>query len=49
MSAAGYYGFATTQEPEATPTPQTVAVTTCDVEPTLTAPGSLVTVNVADV
>jgi len=49
MSAAGYYGFATTQEPEATPTPQTVEVTSCDVEQTVTAPGNLVNVNVADV
>ncbi len=49
MSAAGYYGFATTKEPEATPTPQTVAVTSCDVEQTVTAPGSLVNVNITDV
>ena len=49
MSAAGYYGFATTKEPEATPTPQTVVVESCDVEQTVTAPGSLVNVDVADV
>ena len=49
VSAAGYFGFSTTQEPEPTPTPQTVSVTTCDVEQTVTAPGNLVNVNVADV
>lgn len=49
MGAAGYYGFATTKEPEPTPTPQTVAVTSCDVEQTVTAPGNLVNVNVTDV
>ncbi len=49
MGAAGYYGFATTKEPEPTPTPQTVEVTSCDVEQTVTAPGNLVNVNVADV
>ena len=49
MGAAGYYGFATTKEPEPTPTPQTVSVTSCDVEQTVTAPGNLVNVNVADV
>jgi membrane fusion protein, macrolide-specific efflux system len=50
ISAAGYFGFSTTQTPpEATPTPQTVSVTTCDVEQTVTAPGNLVNVNQADV
>ena len=49
MGGAGYYGFATTKDPEPTPAPQTVSVTTCDVEQTVTAPGNLVNVNVADV
>jgi RND family efflux transporter MFP subunit len=50
ISAAGYFGFSTTQTPpEPTPTPQTVSVTTCDVEQTVTAPGNLVNVNQADV
>src|SRR6266487_54152 len=49
ISAAGYFGFSTTKTPEATPTPQTVSVTTCDVEQTVTAPGNLVNVNEADV
>lgn len=49
MGAAGYFGLATTQEPEPTPAPQTVPVTTCDVEQTVTAPGNLVNVNVAEV
>jgi RND family efflux transporter MFP subunit len=49
VSAAGYYGFSTTQQPEPTPTPQTVSVTTCDVEQTVTAPGNLVNVNIADI
>jgi len=49
ISVSGYLGFATTKEPEATPTPQTVSVTSCDVEQTVTAPGNLVNVNEADV
>ena len=49
VSVSGYLGFATTKEPEATPTPQTVSVTSCDVEQTVTAPGNLVNVNEADV
>lgn len=49
VGAAGYFGFSTTKEPEPTPTPQTVAVTSCDVEQTVTAPGNLVNVNIADV
>jgi multidrug efflux pump subunit AcrA (membrane-fusion protein) len=50
ISTAGYFGFATMQEPEPTPTaPQTVSVTTCDVEQTVTAPGNLVNVNETDV
>lgn len=49
ISAAGYFGFASTKEPEPTPTPQTVAVTSCDVEQTVTAPGNLVNVNEAEV
>ena len=49
IAVAGYYGFSTTQTPEPTPTPQTVSVTSCDVEQTVTAPGNLVNVNIADV
>jgi multidrug efflux pump subunit AcrA (membrane-fusion protein) len=49
ISAAGYFGFATTNEPEPTPAPQTVSVTSCDVEQTVTAPGNLVNVNESDV
>ena len=49
ISAAGYFGFSTTKTPEATPTPETVSVTSCDVEQTVTAPGNLVNVNQADV
>lgn len=49
MGGAGYYGFSTTQTPTPTPEPQTVSVTTCDVEQTVTAPGNLENVNVADV
>jgi len=50
VSAAGYFGFVTTQEPEPTPTiPQTVSVTSCDVEQTVTAPGNLVNVNIVEV
>ena len=49
ISAAGYFGFSTSKTPEPTPTPQTVAVTRCDVEQTVTAPGNLVNVNQADV
>ena len=49
ISAAGYLGFSTTRTPEPTPTPETLAVTTCDVEQTVTAPGNLVNVNQAEV
>jgi RND family efflux transporter MFP subunit len=49
ISTAGYLGFSTTQTPEPTPTPQTVSVTTCDVQQTVTAPGNLVNVNQVDV
>ncbi|MDQ3007530.1 MAG: efflux RND transporter periplasmic adaptor subunit [Chloroflexota bacterium] len=49
VSVSGYLGFATTKEPEATPTPQTVSVTSCDVEQTVTAPGNLLNVNEAEV
>lgn len=50
VGAAGYFGFATTQAPPSTPpAPQTVSVTTCDVEQTVTAPGNLVNVNQAEV
>jgi RND family efflux transporter MFP subunit len=49
ISTAGYLGFSTTETPEPTPTPQTVSVTSCDVEQTVTAPGNLVNVNQAGV
>lgn len=49
IGAAGYFGFATTQEPTPTPAPQTVSVSSCDVQQTVTAPGNLVNVNIADV
>jgi len=49
VGASGYFGFSTTQEPEPTPAPQTVSVTSCDVEQTVTAPGNLVNVNEAEV
>jgi HlyD family secretion protein len=49
VSTAGYLGFSTAKPLEATPTPQTVAVTTCDVEQTVTAPGNLINVNDANV
>lgn len=49
ISTAGYFGFSTSKTPEATPTPQTVSVTKCDVQQTVTAPGNLVNVNQADV
>jgi len=49
VGASGYFGFATTQEPEPTPTPQTVSVTSCDVEQTVTAPGNLIIVSEAEV
>ena len=48
IGASGYFGFKTTQEPQETPPPpQTVSVTSCDVEQTVTAPGSLAIVNEA--
>jgi RND family efflux transporter MFP subunit len=49
ISTAGYLGLSTAQPPEATPTPQTVSVSICDVQQTVTAPGNLVNVNQADV
>jgi multidrug efflux pump subunit AcrA (membrane-fusion protein) len=49
ISAAGYFGFSSSKVPEPTPTPQTVFVTQCNVEQTVTAPGNLVNVNQADV
>jgi RND family efflux transporter MFP subunit len=49
MGGAGYYGFSTTQTPTPTAAPQTVSVTSCDVQQTVTAPGNLENVNVADV
>jgi len=42
VSAAGYFGFAgSAAEEPASPAPQTVAVTACDVEQTVEAPGQL--------
>jgi macrolide-specific efflux system membrane fusion protein len=49
ISAAGYFGFASSKTPEPTPTPPTVSVTQCDVDQTVTAPGNLVNVNQADI
>lgn len=49
ISVAGYFGFATMKEPEPTPVPQTVSVDRCDVEQTVTAPGNLINVNLANV
>jgi multidrug efflux pump subunit AcrA (membrane-fusion protein) len=49
ISTAGYLGFSTTKPPEATPTPQTVSVATCDVEQTVTAPGNTINVNESDI
>jgi RND family efflux transporter MFP subunit len=49
ISTAGYLGFSTTKTPEPTPPPQTVSVTSCDVEQTVTAPGNLVNVDQANV
>lgn len=44
IGAAGYFGFVSSAPPTPTalPAPKTVAVTTCDVEQTVTAPGKLV-------
>jgi len=49
VSAAGYFGFSTSKTPEPAAAPQTVSVTYCDVEQTVTAPGNLVNVNEAEV
>ncbi len=49
VSTAGYFGFQTTQEPEPTAVPQTVTVERCDVGQTVTAPGNLVNVDLANV
>ena len=49
ISTAGYLGFSTNTPPEPTPTPQTVAAASCDVEQTVTAPGNLVNVDQTDV
>lgn len=44
IGGAGYFGFATSAPvtPTAPPAPKTVAVTKCDVEQTVTAPGTVV-------
>jgi len=49
VSAAGYFGFSTSKTPEPVAAPQTVSVTYCDVEQTVSAPGNLVNVNEAEV
>jgi len=49
VSTAGYLGFSTSKTPEPVAAPQTVSVTYCDVEQTVTAPGNLVNVNEAEV
>ena len=49
ISAAGYFGFASSKTPEPPPTPQTVSVAKCDVDQTVTAPGNLVNINQSDV
>ncbi|MBI2331782.1 MAG: efflux RND transporter periplasmic adaptor subunit [Chloroflexi bacterium] len=49
IGAAGYFGFATTKEPESTPAPQTISVTTCDVEQSVAAPGNLVNVGLENI
>jgi len=42
IGTAGYYGFSSTGEQPSTPeAPQTIAVNTCDVQQTVTAPGEL--------
>ncbi|MEW6400848.1 MAG: efflux RND transporter periplasmic adaptor subunit [Chloroflexota bacterium] len=41
ISVAGYAGAATNTPPTPTPTPETIEVTRCDVEQTVTAPGAL--------
>jgi RND family efflux transporter MFP subunit len=49
ISAAGYFGFSTAQEPELTPAPQTVTVNRCDVDQTVTAPGNLVNIGLENI
>ncbi|HSL28207.1 MAG TPA: efflux RND transporter periplasmic adaptor subunit [Anaerolineales bacterium] len=49
ISTAGYLGFSTSTPPTATPTLQTVSVTTCDVEQSVTAPGNLINVHQTNV
>ncbi len=51
IGSAGYFGFASSSKPTPTtlPAPKTVAVTTCDVEQTVTAPGNLVNMDLAQV
>lgn len=50
VATAGYFGFSTTAEQSTpTPAPETISVTTCDVQQTVTAPGNLVNVNIANV
>ncbi|MFT3892797.1 MAG: efflux RND transporter periplasmic adaptor subunit [Anaerolineales bacterium] len=48
VGAAGYAGFATTKAPPAVATPDTVPVTTCDVEQSVSAPGNVVNTSVID-
>ena len=49
ISAAGYAGFATTKEDPAVEAPPTVAVATCDVEQSVSAPGNVVNTKVIDI
>ena len=49
VGAAGYAGFATTKEPPAVNVPDTVPVTTCDVEQSVSAPGNVVNTSVIDI
>jgi len=49
VSAAGYAGFATTKEEPTVEAPQTVAVATCDVEQSVSAPGNVVNTHIVDI
>jgi len=51
IGGAGYFGFSSTVQPTPTapPAPKTVAVTTCDVDQTVTAPGTLINTSDAQV
>ena len=49
VGAAGYAGFATTKKEPTVQTPQTVAVSTCDVEQSVSAPGNAVNTRIIDI